>query len=72
MLSVVNPHFPDGTPIWTKFENKVRIYTRHKNEITSKFPELANLPIPNGTVLDGEMIVTNAQGKPDFEAVIFI
>lgn len=56
--------------IWTKFENKVRIYTRHKNEITSKFPELANLPIPNGTVLDGEMIVTNAQGKPDFEAVM--
>lgn len=56
--------------IWTKFENKVKIYTRHKNEITSKFPELVNLPLPNGTVIDGEMIVTNEEGKPDFEAVM--
>ncbi|MCM2532542.1 ATP-dependent DNA ligase [Neobacillus pocheonensis] len=56
--------------IWTKFDNKVRIYTRHKNEITSKFPELVNIPLPNGTVLDGEIIVTDPQGKPDFEAVM--
>lgn len=56
--------------IWTKFENKVRVYTRHKNEITSKFPELVNLPLPNGTVLDGEMIVTDEKGKPDFETVM--
>lgn len=56
--------------IWTKFENKVRIFTRHNNEITSFFPELVNLPIQNGTVLDGEIIVTDNQGKPDFEAVM--
>jgi DNA ligase 1 len=56
--------------ICTKFDNKVKIYTRHKNEITSKFPELVNLPIPDGTVLDGEIIVTDFQGKPDFEAVM--
>jgi len=56
--------------IWTKFENKVKIYTRHNNEITSLFPELVNLPLPNGTVLDGEIIVTDNQGRPDFEAVM--
>lgn len=56
--------------IWTKFGNKVRLYTRHNNEITSKFPELINLPLPNGIVLDGEIIVTDEQGKPDFEAVM--
>ncbi|MCM2531722.1 ATP-dependent DNA ligase [Neobacillus pocheonensis] len=56
--------------IWTKFDNKIRIYTRHKNEITSKFPELVNIPLSNGTVLDGEIIVTDSQGKPDFEAVM--
>ena len=56
--------------IWTKFENKVKIYTRHNNEITSMFPELVNLPLPNGTVLDGEIIVTDNQGRPDFEAVM--
>ncbi|MEH7116881.1 RNA ligase family protein [Neobacillus vireti] len=56
--------------IWTKFDDKVRIYTRHKNEITSKFPELLNLPVPNGTVLDGEIVVTDQYGRPDFEATM--
>ncbi|MED4227011.1 ATP-dependent DNA ligase [Neobacillus cucumis] len=56
--------------ILTKFDDKVRIYTRHNNEITSRFPELVNLPIPNGTVLDGEVIVTDNLGRPDFEAVM--
>lgn len=56
--------------IWTKFADKVRIYTRHNNEITFMFPELVNLPFPNGTVVDGEIVVTDSQGKPDFEAVM--
>lgn len=49
---------------------KVRLYSRHKNEITSKFPELHNLNISPGTVLDGELIVTDSAGKPDFEAMM--
>ncbi|MFO1442904.1 ATP-dependent DNA ligase [Bacillus sp. Bva_UNVM-123] len=56
--------------LWTKFNNKVKIYTRHNNEITSMFPELINLEVSDGTVLDGEIIVSNNEGKPDFEAVI--
>lgn len=58
--------------IWTKFYNKVRIYTRHNNEITSMFPELTNLKIPDGTALDGKIIVSDNEGKPDFEAIIYI
>ncbi|WP_281176978.1 hypothetical protein [Neobacillus massiliamazoniensis] len=46
------------------------MYSRHKNEITSKFPELHNLGISAGTVLDGELIVSDKQGKPDFEALM--
>ncbi|MBT2722851.1 RNA ligase family protein [Bacillus sp. ISL-46] len=49
---------------------KVHLYSRHKNEITSKFPEFHNLDIPPGTVLDGELIVSDDKGKPDFEAVM--
>ncbi len=44
--------------ILSKFNNKVRLYTRHNNEVTSKFPELLDIDIPDGTVLDGEVIVT--------------
>lgn len=56
--------------ILSKFDNKVRLYTRHKNEVTSKFPELLDIDIPNGTVLDGELIVPGENGKPDFEAMM--
>ncbi|RVT57418.1 RNA ligase family protein [Niallia taxi] len=49
---------------------KVRLYTRHKNEVTARFPELTALDVPPGTVLDGELIVTDNDGKPDFEAVM--
>ena len=48
----------------------VRLYTRHNNEITARFPELKNIDIPSGTTLDGELIATNAEGKPDFEALM--
>lgn len=34
------------------------------------FPELIDLPIADGTVLDGEIVVTDEQGKPNFEAVM--
>ncbi len=57
--------------ILSKFDNKVRLYTRHNNEGTARFPELLTIDIPDGTVLDGEIIFTSADGKPDFEAMMF-
>lgn len=56
----------------SKFDGKVKLYTRHKNEVTAKFKELITIDIPDGTMLDGEIIVTDQDGKPDFEAIIFI
>lgn len=56
--------------ILSKFNNKIRLYTRHKNEVTSKFSELLNIDIPNGTIIDGEIIVTGHDGKPDFDAMM--
>ncbi len=53
--------------ILSKVNNKIHLYTRHNNEVTSKFPELQHLDIPDGTVLDGEIVVSDAEGKPDFE-----
>lgn len=53
----------------SKFNGKTHLYTRHYNECTNKFPELTNLPIPDGTILDGEIIVTK-DGKPCFESMM--
>nr|WP_066297968.1 hypothetical protein [Bacillus sp. FJAT-29937] len=54
----------------SKFDNKIKLYSRHNNEVTSLFKELLNLDIPNGIVLDGEIIVPGEGGKPDFEAMM--
>lgn len=53
--------------ILSKFDNKIKLYSRHNNELTSKFLELLNLDIPNGIILDGEVVVTDSLGRPDFE-----
>ncbi|MEW9124127.1 MAG: hypothetical protein AB2421_15560, partial [Thermotaleaceae bacterium] len=56
--------------ILSKNNNKIRLYTRHNNEVTAKFPELLTIDIPDGTILDGEIIVTDQAGKPNFESMM--
>lgn len=34
------------------------------------FPELLSINLPSGTVLDGELVVSDQNGKPDFEATM--
>ncbi|WP_459954017.1 ATP-dependent DNA ligase [Paenibacillus pini] len=61
----------DGIRLIVSNIDRVRLFTRHNNEITSNFPELvANINIPRGTILDGELIVTGKDGKPDFYAMM--
>jgi DNA ligase-1 len=49
--------------------DKLYVYTRHNDLVTNKFPELYNCPLPEGTILDGELVIMDDQGKPDFEAM---
>ncbi|WP_370736972.1 hypothetical protein [Desulfitobacterium hafniense] len=46
-----------------------KLYTRHNNDITERFPEL-DFALPQGTILDGEMIQADQDGKPDFESLM--
>jgi DNA ligase-1 len=55
--------------IYSNIDGCVKLYTRHKTDVTNRFPELHSLPIPPGTILDGEIVVTDSNGKPDFEAM---
>ena len=56
--------------ILSKFDGKVKLYTRHNNDVTAKFKELHNIAIPDGCILDGEIIVTDQKGRPDFELIM--
>ena len=37
--------------ILSKFDDRIKLYTRHNNEVTKKFPELLQLDIEDGTIL---------------------
>ncbi|MCY8102343.1 MULTISPECIES: RNA ligase family protein [Bacillus] len=54
----------------SKYNGLIRLYTRHNNEVTAKFPELLTIDIPDDTILDGELIVPGLTGAGDFEAVM--
>ncbi|MDM5339678.1 ATP-dependent DNA ligase [Fictibacillus enclensis] len=54
--------------VYSSLGDKPRLYTRHNTDVTSRYPELLTLNLPPGLVLDGELVVCDADGKPDFEA----
>ncbi|MCY9691808.1 ATP-dependent DNA ligase [Paenibacillus alginolyticus] len=59
----------DGLRCMISNMDKLYVYTKHNYLITNKFPELYSCPLPEGTILDGVLIMMDDQGKPDFEAM---
>lgn len=57
--------------VFTVIEQEVRIWSRNGNEITDQFPEFdaSGLNITTG-VLDGEIVVLDEEGRPEFGRVI--
>jgi DNA ligase-1 len=60
----------DGIRLLVSKMDRIRLYTRHNNECTSLFPELLDIDLPTGTILDGEVILTDDLGRPDFEELM--
>lgn len=56
--------------ILSKVNGRIQLYTRHKTEITYQYKQFTNLDIPDGTVLDGELVALNEDGVPDFELLM--
>lgn len=48
-----------------------RLHSRHRTDLRPRYPELGCLAaLPPGTALDGELVVLQACGRPDFPAVL--
>ena len=45
---------------------KIRAQSRRGLDLTGAFPELATLPVPDGVVLDGEVVAFDEDGHPSF------
>lgn len=50
---------------------RVRVWSRRGTDLTDRFPEVAGLAsaVPADTVVDGELVVFDGAGRPDFEAI---
>jgi len=60
----------DGIRFLYSTMSGVNFYTRHENKVTERFPELITNQIAKGTILDGEIIISDKDGKPDFEQLM--
>lgn len=48
-------------------DGAVRLLSRNRQDLTVAYPELAGLArLPSGTILDGELVVLEADGRPSF------
>lgn len=56
--------------ILSKHEDKTKLYTRHGTEVTNRFTELCQNDLPDGTILDGELVVLDERGKPSLELIM--
>ncbi|MFF5080641.1 non-homologous end-joining DNA ligase [Actinoplanes sp. NPDC000266] len=45
------------------------LFARSGAVVTAAYPEIAGLRLPEGTLLDGEMVVLDAKGRPSFTAL---
>ena len=58
----------DGYRMIAVRNDKPELYSRLKNSNTSRFPEIATalISLPHGTVIDGELVAIDNDGRPNF------
>lgn len=61
----------DGFRAVVHLDGRTVVWSRRGTDLTDRFPEVAGLAagLPPDTVLDGELVVLDTAGRPDFEAI---
>lgn len=53
------------------YNGQIRIYTRHGNQVTYKYPELQSIQLPvSNCILDGELVSIDSDNKPCFDSLM--
>jgi ATP-dependent DNA ligase len=83
MLLLHAERFPEG-PAWlyefkldgyravaAKSAGRVTVWSRNENDFSSRYPEItaALARLPDDTVVDGEVVALDEEGRPSFNAL---
>ena len=61
----------DGIRALVSFDARgLRVVDRNGGDLLPAVPELASLRLPEGTLLDGEIIVCDSRGRPSYELLV--
>lgn len=77
MLATPWPHPFDDEGWWFELKwdgyrclatggTRTRLRSRRGLDLADRFPDVASIPIPEGWTLDGEIVVLDPEGRPDF------
>ncbi|WP_348623024.1 RNA ligase family protein [Paenibacillus peoriae] len=68
---IFEPKIDGHRLIYSQQNGIVRLFTRHNNDCTHQYPEIARATLPDDVILDGEIAcVDPATGVSDFESVM--
>nr|WP_306416552.1 ATP-dependent DNA ligase [Paenibacillus alvei] len=68
---IFEPKYDGHRLIYSHINGTTRLYTRHNNECTKTYPEIAAVPFSDDIILDGEVVVIDPYtGTVDFESVM--
>lgn len=68
---IFEPKIDGHRLIFSQQNDVVRLYTRHYNDCTRQYPEIASALFPHDIVLDGEIAcVDSTTGNSDFETIM--
>ncbi|MFC0562456.1 ATP-dependent DNA ligase [Halalkalibacter alkalisediminis] len=56
--------------IYSNLNGEIKLFTKHNQDVTHLFPEILEVQLPKGIVLDGELIAPDRECKPNYDLLM--
>jgi len=56
--------------IYSNLNGESKLFTKHNQDVTHLFPEILEVQLPKGIILDGELIAPDRECRPDYQLLM--